>query len=198
MKKVNLLAAAVIAMSLSACGGGGGGGDDAGDDPSVSVDKYLGTWESICDTSEMRAAAAPTVALKQKWRLILTKVANNKVSFVMVTDIYPTAGCTGTPLATQTNDASANSVVIDGTGTIGGAAVGKITFTLSNVGGISAGTTITLNGIVYPGDYFMRTAKYKDVIQLTGSTLLMGDADAALDSAGYPSALDASFPLTKK
>ena len=53
--------------------------------------------------------------------------------------------------------------------------------------GFSAGTTITLNGIVLPGDYFTNSEEWKEIILVEGNAITFGGD--TLDAEGYPTTL---------
>jgi len=216
MNTTRLLSAALMAAALSACGGGGSdsttesnpassaGNPSGGTTTTTPVgtsaagaDKYVGTWVSGCADSVAVAASAPTVALKQTVAYTFAKVSDAKASLVQVTNIYASTGCTGAALATHTNAVSSNALVIDGTATVDGSSVDKVTVTIGAIGGLSAGGTINLNGIVYPGNYFMVTSTTKNLTKLAGNALNFGNT-AALDAQGYPTALNSNLTYTKQ
>jgi hypothetical protein len=186
-----------LALALAACGGGGSGGDDNnnnddGNDPSpssVGADKYVGTWVLNCAPSSLTRAGA---TLHRKVSYTFTKVNDTQVSYTTFADIYEATNCTGTALTRLS--ANPGTVQIDDTTTLNGASVDQVTMSrgawLSPVGGtISAGGTITLGGITYPGNFFLKPAPTKDLAQVTSTTLTFGSLSSPLDAKGYPTAL---------
>lgn len=216
MNTTKLLSAALMAVALAACGGGGSDSTEDGNPAgttgnttgspttsppvgtsSVGADKYAGTWISGCADSVAVTASAPTVALKQTISYTFAKVSDAKASLVQVTNIYPSTGCTGTALATHTNAGSSNALVIDGTTTVDASSVDKVTVTIGAIGGLSAGGTINLNGVVYPGNYFMVTSATKNLAKIAGTSLNLGNT-TALDAQGYPTAINSGLTYTKQ
>jgi hypothetical protein len=187
----------LLMVSLAGCGGGG---DDAGASGFAAepAQKYVGTWVEPCDDSTVARESAPLVFLKQKVRITYTKVSASKLSFVTVSDIYPTTDCSGTPLVSQTNNAAGNSLTVDGTKTVNGQVVDKITVVLSNVGGLSGGAGIVINGLVYPGDYFTAIGTFKDIALVNGNQFITSELNAPQDVQGYPDRLGGAADTATK
>ncbi len=87
------------------------------------------------------------------------------------------------------------SFTIDGKFTVGGKTADKVTITDTPIGGLSAGGTITINGVVYPGDYFTRSAVDKDTFLVEGTKWSIG---TAAPSDQYPTALETIVFFTKQ
>jgi len=200
MKKHKHLALAAVALALSACGGGG---EDSGASTATALssvaaaDKYVGSWLSDCQDSPVELDTAAGVALKETYRLTFTKTADNQLTYAYVNDIYPSAGCTGTPLASNTINVPTNTFTIDGTAVVGADVVDKVTVHRGNVGGIAAGGHLVVKHLVYPGDYFTIVKTYKDITLIDGTHLYFGD-DKNLDAQGYPKAVDKSVKFVKQ
>ena len=204
MNTIRHIAAFATAALLSACGGGG---DDAGNGDTTlptgpgttgTAAAYAGTWKSDCyETDLIVQASAPNTPLKVTTTLVLTAVNDKQLSFVDITDVYPGTGCTGTPLRTHRNESTVNAVVLDCPATVAAVAADKVTITSGPLGGgIMAGSTITLNGFIYPGDFFSKTEVVKDVLRIANGQLFFGSEDDR-GADGYPTAFDAD-PLTKQ
>lgn len=189
----------VAAASLLAACGGGGDDTVAGNGAVVAgtADAYAGTWKAPCEnTEEVTLAAAPAEVLKVSTTIALAKVSDTRLSAVYTWTYYRAgSNCTGTPVATQTNASPANTLVIDGTITVGGLAADKVTLTRGAIGGFASGGTININGVVYPGDYFTHTASGKELFRVTGNQLQMGGE--TVDAQGYPTTIDTTWGLTK-
>ena len=212
MNNTKFLSIAALAVALSACGGGGsdsstepGSSGTAGNSgvttpggtAAVGADKYVGSWVSDCKDSVAVAASAPAVPLKQTITYTFTKVNDTKLSAVQVTNIFPATGCTGPALVTHTNASASNSITIEGTATLDGSSVDKTTVTTGAIGGMTAATTISLNGVVYPGNYFTLTSNTKYLAKITGTAMTFGSS-TAVDAQGYPTALTTTLNYTKQ
>lgn len=180
-----------LVLTLAACGGGGG--SDNASQPettaAVSADKYLGTWTLSCATSPLTRAG---MALQRKVTYSFAKLSATQVSYTTFADIYDTPNCTGAALTRLAADPG--TVQIDGAAVLNGASVDEITFSrgawLNPVGGnIVSGGTITINGITYPGDFFVKPAPTKDVAQVTSTTMTFGNSATPRNAQGYPTGL---------
>jgi hypothetical protein len=199
MKKKAIYLAFCSAVALAGCGGGGDDNSAAATPQTgISIQKYVGTWVTDCTPSSIASVAAPTFELKGKVRLTFSKVSDTQASFVRVQDVYATADCSGDLLVSHTNNARGNMLTIDGTATVDGTAVDQLTIVVDNVGGLSAGDTITLNGLVYPGDFFVAKKTVKEIAEVNGDVLKFGDVAAPTDERGYPTKLDSVDVLTKQ
>ena len=177
---------AALAISLlCACGG------------SDNADPYVGTWVSACDLSGLHPANRPDEELKAAYRITLTKQRADTLHFRIVQNLYPAAGCTGRPLATHDNRAEVNTYVFEGSKLIDGREVDKVRVTMGALGGLQAADTLVIDGIRYPGDFFISSvADEKDVLSLTGTELRFGTGEA-VDDEGYPNALATTRILRK-
>jgi hypothetical protein len=180
-------ACAALALSLlSACGGS-----------SDEADPYVGTWVSSCEASGLHLDDRPNEELKAVYRITFTKQRADKVQFRIVQSLYPAAGCTGRPLATHDNHAGSNAYVFEGSKLIDGKEVDKVSVTMGALGGPQAADTLVIDGIRYPGDFFISSVEgEKDVLSLTGTELRFGTGEA-VDDEGYPNALATTRILRK-
>jgi hypothetical protein len=124
----------------------------------------------------------------------LTKVANSTTTLAakIVTKFYAPSdlGCKGTVLGTETRD---NATWTFGTATKSMTLFSTVTATALNwsapaIGGMSAGQTITINGLTYPGNYFT-TPLNTDLFAYSPETgkLYVADASAtAFNPLVYP------------
>lgn len=172
-------ACAALALGLlGACGGGI-------DDP----DPYVGAWLSDCEASGLHRADRPNEELKAVYRYTFTKEHDDTLRFRVVQDLYPASGCTGEPLATHSNRSEANTYVFQGTKRIDGKEVDKVKVTMGPLGGPQAADTLVIDGIRYPGDFFISSVDgEKDVLSRDGLELRFGTGDD-VDEEGYPNAL---------
>lgn len=189
------------AVVLTACGGGGSGtaATTTSATPATPVavidvrDPYVGTWVANCGTSTL--VQSGNAYLKQTVTTTFAKAAGSTTALAttLSTKFYaPTdVGCTGAVLNTETRS--------NATWTIGTAtksmtlSPNTVTATAANlsapaVGGLSGGTSITINGLSYPGNYFT-TPLNTDLFVYSPETgkLYIADASAtAFGSAAYP------------
>ena len=195
--------AALSAAVLTACGGGGSSTSTtttttstAPATPVVALDvrdPYVGTWVVNCATSTV--VKAGTAFVKQKVTTILAKAANSTtvLSAVLETKFYaPTdLGCTGAVLSSET---ISNAKWTIGTATKSMTLSPNLVIATAvnasapAVGGISAGNTITIGGLTYPGNYYT-TALNMDMFVYSPETGKLYTAPAsasAFDPIAYP------------
>lgn len=203
MKIINSFTmAALSAAILTACGGGSSTSTSTtttSTAPATAVvaidvrDPYVGTWVVNCVTSTLVKAGATFV--KQKVSTTLAKAANSTtvLSAILETKFYaPTdVGCTGSVLSTET--------IGNAKWTIGSATKSMtlspnlviataVNASAPAVGGFSAGSTITINGLTYPGNYYT-TALNTDLFVYSPETGKLYTAPAsagAFDPVAYP------------
>lgn len=194
--KLNQLAAALAASLLvSACGGGSDSGaagtpadpgPDTGNQPAASA-KYVGNWTTPCFESVFAAASAPSVNLMSTTSFAFTRVSDTALSVVVQPKVYSTQDCSGAAVNLPAT-AGASSLTVTGAATISGKPVDKVVLRFAAIDpGFSAGTTITLNGIVLPGDYFTNSEEWKEIILVEGNAITFGGD--TLDAEGYPTTL---------
>lgn len=212
MKKITSgIALSALAVLLNGCGGGGGG--DVSDGGSATsnttsaaaassnttaavatssdpIDKYLGTIVGGCNANTWITDSATGAILYA--RVTLTsqaKTSATKALFQIKHDIFETSGCGGTPRTTLTVSGANTWFNVDGATTVGGKVVDKITNSEdAKLPGISAGATITVNGVRYNAKYVAQFAN-KDLAAFVGKDLYLGDFSKALDAEGYPTEL---------
>lgn len=197
--------AALSAAVLTACGGGGSSTSTSTTTTTTSTapvtpvvaidvrDPYVGTWVVNCATSTV--VKAGTAFVKQKVTTILAKAANSTtvLSAVLETKFYaPTdLGCTGAVLSSET---ISNAKWTIGTATKSMTLSPNLVIATAvnasapAVGGISAGNTITIGGLTYPGDYYT-TALNMDMFVYSPETGKLYTAPAsasAFDPFAYP------------
>lgn len=201
MKLYYLFALVAVSATLAACGGGGGGSDAATPavNPSSSASKYAGSWASICEKSSeiaIKSVASSTVTTPAYTITTLKNAAATGASTFaaqLEEKIFDNTTCAGTAKATQSQTVT---FTIDGTASSNGKTADKVTIVITPIGGLSAGTTITINGVVYPGDYFTRGGTSKELFLIDGNKLYSGDS--ALDASGYPTTIDLTNFLTRQ
>ena len=80
---------------------------------------------------------------------------------------------------------------------VDGKTVDQITFKTLAIGGLSAGGTITINGVTYPGDYFTRVSEFRTLALIQGNQWFQGLGAKPLP-APYPTALDPAVTFTRQ
>lgn len=192
MKFTQLAAALAASLLVSACGGGGG--SDNGGQPAASA-KYVGSWTTPCFESVFAASTAPTVNLMSTTSFVFTRVSDTVLSVVVQPKVYSTPDCSGAAVDLPPV-AGASSLTITGAATISGKPVDKVIFHFAAIDpGFSAGTTINLNGILLPGDYFTSSDEWKDLTLVEGNAITFGGD--TLDAEGYPTTLVAAPTLSR-
>lgn len=193
---ITTLALAATLAGLAACGGGGDdtpAGSTAAVDP---IDKYIGTFVGPCEVNASVTDAASGAKLGTRVTTVLTKISATKAAAQYKTGVYAVDDCSGT--AAKTFDVAGNGswMSIDGTKTVGTITAELVTWSAeARLPGITAGTSVTLNGIRYVPAYLAASTR-KDTQSLVGADLYAGDA-SALDAQGYPTALQKA-PAAKK
>lgn len=192
MMTIKLLSAVGLTVMLAAHGVADGKVAD-GKVAADPLDAYVGSWVSGCADSPMVLKTAPGATLKQRFGFTFSKLGASSLSFVMVTEVYPASGCSGTPLARHTNASAANHVSLDGSVVVGGTAAHKVTVTHGALGGSA---DVAANGILYPAEFFTGSIVHKDLLKVAGKSFYRG-RPALLDEQGYPTAPNLDFAFTR-
>ncbi len=193
---------AATAAALTACGGGGSSDAPVALPPVISsASAYAGNWVLQCDSdAEIKivtsAAGVTPIITKTAYTLVsLKNVAasgSSSVTGQFESQYFDNSTCSGTATGKQAYNFS---FTIDGKFIVGGKTADKVTITDTPIGGLSAGGTITINGVVYPGDYFTRAAVDKDIFLVEGTKWSVG---TAAPSDQYPTALETVVFFTKQ
>lgn len=174
MKTINSFFVGAVCVSvLTACGGGGSSTSSSAVTPTpvtpaapvttVDVrDAYVGTWVTSSCKVSTQVQQSNAQFVRQKVTTTMAKAAGSTtvLSATLVTKYYDATdiGCTGTVLTTETRNGA--------TWTIGTATKSMtlppntVVATAINISapainsGLSAGNSVTVNGLVYPGNYF--------------------------------------------
>ena len=208
MKKFAIHAAvsAAALMMLAACGGGGGDAPAAAPvttpvPVTSSALAYAGNWARSCVSySEIQIVTSATgvtpITTKAAYRIALLKniaaTASGVVAGQSELQYFDNPTCAGTAKDKQTANFS---FTIDGQAVVSGKTVDRVTATEAAIGGLSAGTTITINGVVYPGNYFTRTNVAKNIFLVEGTKWSVG-TNASADQ--YPTELNTIVFFTKQ
>ncbi len=191
---------AVLTM-LAACGGGGGGGSAPATPVTSSTQSYAGNWALSCDASSevgivTSAANVTPITTKPAYTIFsLKSVAasgSNKFAGQTESQYFDNPTCTGVAKDKQTRGFS---FTIDGQAVVGDKTVDKVTVTEAAIGGLSAGSTITINGVVYPGSYFTSTIVDQDIFLVEGTKWSTG---VSVPAGQYPTVLDPAVFFTKQ
>jgi hypothetical protein len=193
---------AVATAALTACGGGGGDAPSAVQAPALASSGavYTGTWVLQClpdGEVKILTSVTGTTPITTKAAYRITTLKNLIASSSTVTgqneeQYFDNSTCSGTAKDKQTLNFS---FTIDGKATVDSKTVDKVTVTDTAIGGLSAGSTITINGVVYPGNYFTRTSVYKDIFLVEGTKWSVGDSAPA---GQYPTSLITAAFFTKQ
>lgn len=145
--------AVALSVVLAACGGGGGGGSDP-------VDKYVGTWEFPCSRDGSSS---------ENGTLTLNKASESTANGSIAYRAYGNTTCAGAPTVALSLPAA---VTVQGTGTVDGKEVDKVTATLGS-------------------------DSSKDIFYVEGNRLFESPENSAIDADGYPTSLDMSSAWIK-
>lgn len=189
MTWIKLSASVLLALGVAACGGGGGGddtspisggnsGDNSGGNntpaPS-SLSQYAGTWVPGCmDSDDVVKGGLPAY---ESHTIVATPDGQN-LNLAVTTRIYEPTNTTCSGAASATYQQTGKVVNKgDQTVTLNGVSLTgqQIDLELNPIGGgLSAGGTITLNGFVYPGNFFTRSqAEFSSyIVQQNGKIYL--------------------------
>lgn len=199
-QKIKFIAAASALTLLTACGGGGDdpGASDAvgaGAGGSTATSQFAGTWKALdigCDDDGEVKLVGANNARSPSYSAVSPITVTTTATGLRLTgeqQIFDNPTCAGAPRATHR---ITTNLVFDGKRVVDGKTVDLYTFRDEPINsGLRAGGTITLNGVVYPGDYFTRTYQEKGLSYLDGNQwFLSGDVD-------YPAKLDATPTLRR-
>ncbi|MDO5690919.1 MAG: hypothetical protein Q4G70_00355 [Pseudomonadota bacterium] len=186
MRALFLLSTLVIAASLTACGGD--------DNQPPAANPYAGTYKSVCGPSEANIGSEAGPAAYSHLRVALTAADGGKLNSLIHEDFYAADNqtCSGSPLHTVAYNKS-NSLTLQGSKPAklpDGRAVtaDKVIAEEHPIGGLSAGGSIHINGLVLPADYFMRRDTAKGIASLQASRLYLRFAGGTtpVGADGYP------------
>ncbi len=200
------------AALLSACGGGSdadstvdpGGGNSGGGSTPAAVDRFVGSFASPCVVNEdvLQVSSGQPVRLVRT--MSISKLSDTQARYVQ-RDTYYAPGdteCKGGSIGFVSWDKPGNTLTFGSSvsQTVGSQTVVayRVEGELEAIGGISSGTTVTVNDLRFPGTFFIEAESFLDLLALSadGSKLYAGDIDTE-DANGYPTALDTTFHLTR-
>lgn len=116
--RTTLLACALAASLLSACGGGDSNSDTAaGGSSGDAADKYVGTWDIPCLVDG---------SISGNGVVTMNKTGANALSGSSTVRAYTNTSCSGAAVGSTNFPAS---LTVDGQGTASGKSVDKVTFT---------------------------------------------------------------------
>lgn len=199
-----------LATALTACGGGGSSSTTTTATPSTTTsststttptatptpvidfrDAYVGTWVS-CGTSTSVKSGSEFV--RQQISTVLNKSASNTMALTGTTTtkfFSPSDfGCKNTVLGTDTRSVTWTFGTATKTMTLTPNVVTATALNWSGPapGGVSAGITVTIGGLSYPGSFFT-TPLNTDLYAYSPETgkLYVADASATVfDTSAYP------------
>jgi hypothetical protein len=188
-------------------GGGGalpdpgtGNGNGGGTTPVTqdAIDKYMVAFERAC-AAEPRVKSASTgeaLFVKETMRA-LAKVSATKAQMEYKHVHYAASDCSGPQMGSFTTAGADSWLTVDGSVDVAEGKADKVTFSEDNkLPGITAGGTITINGLTFTNGYTMPTT-VKTLLLLKGSELFMGDSSKLTDAQGYYSALQTTATYRK-
>jgi hypothetical protein len=200
-KALTLVFIAALGALLAACGGGGG---DDGESPASAdaIDKYMGTLTFNCYSSAGVVDASTGAQIYERYVLTYpNKVSATKATGSTKVSYFNTSDCSGTARHTLTLSTSDNYLEVTGSKALGAQTADKVKFgTGVYFPGISAGTSLIVNGLKFTGSPYNRQSPLVGLTLLfldTNGDLFEGDYGKPLDSDGYPTALG-SAPVAKK
>lgn len=208
------------AALLSACGGGSdsdaGGNVDAGGDnsngggssvvvPAAVVDRFVGTFATPCVVNEAFQQVSTGKPVQMVTTLAFTKVSDTLLRLTQRDTFYASSDveCKGASIGTANKNSPGNTVQFGASvqANLGAQVVEayRVDGNVDAIGGLSSGTSVVINDLRYPGDYFIEAYDFKELLALSvdGSKLYTGDLDTE-DANGYPAKLDATFFFTRQ
>lgn len=170
---------ALVAAMLAACGGGQGEG----------ADRYAGRWVSGCEPAGLHLEGRPDKPLTAAYTLTLTRLAEDRLHFGIVQQVYRSDDCKGLPIATHANQHHDNRFVLEGRRTLEGTEVERIRVrmrSLKDAGGREVNPPGSALDIAYPADFFSaEVIEDRDLITVSGKRLRFGTG-TGFDADGYP------------
>jgi hypothetical protein len=176
VNKINSFFVGAVCVSvLTACGGGGSSAASASDavstppvTPTAPVvatdvrDAYVGTWVTSSCKASTQVQQSNAQFVRQKVTTTMAKASGSTtvLSATLVTRFFDSTdiGCTGTVLTTETRNGAtwtigtATKSMTLPPNTVAATAVNISASAINS--GLSAGNSISINGLVYPGNYF--------------------------------------------
>jgi hypothetical protein len=146
------ISAISLSVLLAACGGGG---------DSDPADKYVGSWEFPC-TRDGSSSSSGT--------LTLNRASDTATNGTLTARGYNNTTCAGSTPTVVLNLAAA--VNVQGTGTVSGRKVDKVTYSFGSTSG-------------------------RDIFYVEGNRLFSSPENSAVDAEGYPTSLDLSSSWTR-
>ncbi len=211
------------AVLLAACGGGsdstdntntgdntentdsntntGGNTGTGGNTPTEAYDKYVGLLKSNCHRhAEVQNNGAPAYTIETR----SIKVGLPNLGIVeFKTELFGStdSNCAGPVLATHTEGGNvefgSNVSIVGQAGTVN---ADKVSWTRPAYGGLVSGGQITINQLVYPGNFFGRSVLEKNLLSVNsdGSRILVGNVAGTLDAEGFPTSLSDDMYFTRR
>lgn len=65
-------------------------------------------------------------------------------------------------------------------------------------GGLTSATTTTINGLVYPGNFFTQTYREKSLFYVDGPRIYVADYELPYGADGYPTVVSATRYMQKQ
>jgi len=195
-----------MVAALTACGGGGSSvetpasdGGDTGVPPVVlpppSAASLIGTFVGACEPSGLvrqGGAAGPFVneILKIENSAISANVA--QVSTIFTRTFYASTDtqCAASPIGSARNASAGSQMTVDATVAVSFNGVdvfaNQVTVTEGVVGGFASGGNISINGLTYPGNYFVTAVASKRLFYVADGSSILYSGVGAEDVKGYP------------
>lgn len=197
---------------LSACGGGSDadgtvdpGNNSGGGSTPAAVDRFVGSFVSPCLINDEVLQVSSGQPVRLIRTMVVTKVSDSQARYVQRDTYFAStdSDCKGSSIGSVSWDKPGNTLAFGSSVplSLAGQTVTayRVEGNIEAIGGISSGTTVTINGLQFPGVFFIEAYGYKDLLALSadGSKLYAGDMDTE-DANGYPKVLDTSFYLTRQ
>ena len=192
MKTNTYLLTALSVLVLSACGGGD---TPAAPPPVQPIDKYVGSWKTVCyENTNGVQLASNGLPVYQTRTFTYAATGATSASWVWIDTYFaPTdTTCAQASIGNVTRP-NTNKITIDGTTTIGANLVDKITYTAAlpfpGAVPVSVNGPYIINGLDFANS-FNESVVEKVVGFVNGSKLTFGGGNP-LDAGGYPTTLSA-------